>query len=239
MSGASRRLLVAVAAIVGCTLTACAVPDRDGLGLEAVAQERADRAQARVDALLESFEGYLTDRWPGIVLPETAVEAWLDPGYWTAAFEECASEASGLRVRVSLETGVLADPPPRTVGERRDLDLAIYLCQGTLPPPGMALGEPGPVEIAWVSRYTRETLPACLRREGVTAQPLPSDPFAILSGGSTPGWDPYAAVRGDAPTLRRVQAVCPHPSEVLASLSPVGAEVSGVPTERRSAEGDR
>jgi hypothetical protein len=229
----------AVAAIVGCAITACAVPDRDGLGLEAVAQERAERAQARVDALLASFEEYLTDRWPGIVLPQPTVEAWLDPGYWTAAFEECASDASGLRVRVSLETGVLADPPPQTVSERRDLDLAIYLCQGTLPPPGLALAEPGPVEIAWVSRYVRETLPACLRREGVAVRPVSSDPLAILSGGSTPGWDPFAAVRDDAPTLRRVQALCPHPSEVLASLSPVGAEASGIPTERRSAEADR
>lgn len=230
MSPASRPLAAAAAVIVGCLLTACAVPDRDGLGLEAVAQERADRAEARVDELLAGFADYLTDRWPGVALPETTIEAWLAPGYWTTAFENCASQASGLQVRVSLEAGVIADPPPRTMGERRDLDLAIYLCQGTLPPPGFAAAEPGPVEIAWVTEYARETLPACLRREGVIAQPLPSDPFAILSGGSTPSWDPYAAVRGDAPMLRRVQAVCPHPAVVLAALSPVGAEVSGVPT---------
>lgn len=230
MSGASRRLLVAVAAIVGCTLTACAVPDRDGLGLEAVAQERADRAQARVDALLESFEGYLTDRWPGIVLPETAVEAWRPAGAWTPAFERCATEASGLLVRVDPDAGVIADPPARTAGQLRDLEVAIYLCQGTLPPPGFAEPDPGPVEIAWVTQYARETLPACLRREGVTAQPLPSDPFAILSGGSTPSWDPYAALRGDGPALRRVQAMCPHPATLLAGLSPVGAELTGVPS---------
>lgn len=230
MSGASGRLLVAVAAIVGCALSACAVPDRDGLGLEAVAQERADRAQARVDALLASFEGYLTDRWPGILLPEPTIEAWVPAGAWTAAFEQCASEASGLSIRVNPDVGVFADPPPQTAGQRRDVDVAIYLCQGTLPPPGLASSDPGPVETAWVSEYLRTTLPACLRREGVVVQPLPSDPFAILAGGSTPGWDPYAAVRGDAPALRRAQAMCPHPLTLLARLSPVGAELTGVPT---------
>lgn len=229
MSAASAPLAVALAVIVGCALTACAVPDRGGLGLEAVAQERAERAEARVDNLLENFADYLTDRWPGVILPETSIEAWLPPGYWTSAFERCASEASGLRVRVTADAGVFADPQPRTAGERRDFDLAIYLCQGSLPPPGFAVVEPGPVEVAWVTAYARETLPACLRREGVLAPPLPADPFAILSGGSTPSWDPYAAVRGDAPTLRRVQAVCPHPAVLLAALSPVGSEHSGVP----------
>jgi hypothetical protein len=230
VSAASRLLKGLVAAIVGCALTACAVPDRDGLGLEAVAQERAERAQARVDALLASFEQYLTDRWPGIRLPETAIEAWVPPGAWTSAFETCASEASGLRIRVTPDAGVFADPPPQTVSQRRDVDVAIYLCQGTLPPPGLAASDPGPVEIAWVTQYARETLPACLRREGVTAQPLSSDPFAILSGGSTPSWDPYAALLGDGPALRRVQAMCPHPATLLAGLSPVGAELTEAPT---------
>lgn len=239
MSAVSTPRWAAIVVIVGCALTACAGPHRDSLGLEAVAQERADRAEARVDELLAGFASYLTDRWPGVRLPEPTIEAWLAPGYWTTAFEQCASEASGLRVRVSLEAGVIADPPPQSVAERRDLDLAIYLCQGTLPPPGFAVAEPGPVEIAWVTQYARETLPACLRREGVIAQPLSSDPFAIVAGGSTPSWDPYAAVRGDAPTLRRVQAVCPHPAVLLAGLSPVGAEVSGVPTERVRGEVSR
>lgn len=229
MSAASAPLAAVVAVIVGCALTGCAVPDRGGLGLEAVAQERAERAEARVDELLATFADYLTDRWPGVALPETSIQAWLAPGYWTTAFERCTSDASGLRVQVSLEAGVIADPPPRTAGERRDFDLAIYLCQGSLPPPGFAIVEPGPVEVAWVTAYARETLPACLRREGVLAPPLPADPFAILSGGSTPSWDPYASVRGDAPTLRRVQAVCPHPAVLLAALSPVGSEHSGVP----------
>jgi hypothetical protein len=220
---------LAVAAVAGCALSACAVPDRDELGLEAVAQERADRAEQRVDALLQSFAEYLTDRWPGIRLPETRIEAWLSPTAWTPAFEQCATEASGLLVRVDPDAGVIADPPARTAGQLRDLEIAIYVCQGTLPPPGFAAADPGPVEIEWVSTYTRETLPSCLRREGVAAQPLPADPFAILSGGSTPGWDPYAAVRGDTPALRRVQALCPHPSTLLASLSPVGAELIEAP----------
>lgn len=230
MSRASRPVLAVLATVVGCALTACAVPDRDGLGLEAVAQERADRAQARVDALLETFSDYLTDRWPGVRLPETSVEAWVPPGAWTTAFETCATDASGLTVRVMPDIGVFADPPPQSIGERRDLDVAIYLCQGTLPPPGLAVDDPGPVEIAWVTQYLREILPACLRREGVIAQPLPADPFAIGSGGSTPSWDPYAALRGDAPALRRAQAMCPHPTTLLARLSPVGAELTGIPT---------
>lgn len=242
MSAASGPRTAALAVIVGCALTACAAPDGGDLGLEAVAQERADRAEARVDELLAGFADYLTDRWPGVPLPEPTIEAWLEPGYWTTAFERCATEASGLQVRVSLEAGVIADPPPSTMGQRRDLDLAIYLCQGSLPPPGFAVVEPGPVEIAWVTDYARETLPACLRREGVLVRPLPSDPFAILSGGSTPSWDPYAAVRGDAPTLQRLQAVCPHPAVLLAALSPVGVEASGVPTDwpapRRETSGE-
>lgn len=236
MSTASGPRLAAIAAIVGCSLTACAAPDPIGAGLESIAQERADRAEARVDELLAGFERYLTDRWPGIEVPPTTIEAWLPVGYWSRAFERCASDASGLSVRVSTDAGVTTEPPPQTEEERRAFDLAIYRCQGALPPPVFAIADPGPVEIGWVTDYARETLPACLRREGVMVRPLPADPFAILSGGSTPSWDPYAAVRGDAPTLRRVQALCPHPAVLLATLSPVGVEVSGVPTERGSEE---
>ncbi len=234
MSTASGRRWAAIAAIVGCALTACAAPEPVGFGLEAVAHERANRAEARVDELLAGFERYLTDRWPGIEVPSTTIEAWLPVGHWSRAFERCASEASGLRVQVTNDAGVITDPPPQSEQERRAFDLAIYRCQGTLPPPVFAVADPGPVEIDWVTEYARETLPACLRREGVLVRPLPADPFAILSGGSTPSWDPYAAVRGDAPTLRRLQAVCPHPAVLLASLSPVGVEVSGVPTVRGS-----
>ena len=35
----------AVAAVAGCALSACAVPDRNEFGLEAVAQERAPKKQ--------------------------------------------------------------------------------------------------------------------------------------------------------------------------------------------------
>lgn len=224
----SRRIRAgAVSAALVITLSAC-VPAADGsFGLDAVAGERAARAEARVDALLDSYAGYLTDRWPGIRLPETAIEAWLGPGVWTTAFQNCASEASGLTVVVDVDAGITTTPRPQTAGQLRDVETAIYLCQGRLPPPGLAVSDPGPIEIAWVSSYARDALPTCLRRQGVTTAPLPDDPFAILSGGSTPGWDPYAAARGDAPELRRLQALCPHPSVLLASLSPVG-EPNGV-----------
>lgn len=217
-----RRHAVVVGLLVVGALAGCASPPGTGLGLEAVAEERAARAQERVDELLASYAEYLTARWPGIRLPETAIEAWVGPGYWSTAFEDCASEASGLSVRVDTESGVVADPPAQTAGQLRDVETAIYLCQGRLPPPGLAAGEPGPTEIAWVTSYARDALPTCLRRQGVAAAPLPDDPFAIVSGGATPGWDPYATARGDAPALRRLQAVCPHPSVVLATLSPVG-----------------
>lgn len=218
-----RRPAIALlaASLVGVALTGCA-PAAGSLGLEAVAGERTARAEARVDTLLESYADYLTGRWPGIVLPETRIEAWLKPGVWTTVFENCASGASGLTVRVDPTAGVFAMPPPQTAGELRDFETSIYFCQGRFPPSNLAVSEPGPIEIAWVSSYTRDALPMCLRRHGITAEPLPDDSFAIVSGGSTPGWDPYAAARGDAPELRRLQALCPHTSELLASLSPTG-----------------
>lgn len=216
-----RILTAALTSVLAVGAAGCA-PTGDTLGLGAVADERAARAEARVDALLASYADYLTDRWPGILLPETSVEAWLGPGVWATAFQNCASEAAGRTVVVEIDAGITTNPLPQTAGELRDVETAIYLCQGRLPPPGLGVSDPGPIEIAWVSDYARDALPTCLRRQGVTAEPLPADPFAILSGGATPGWDPYAAVRGDAPELRRVQALCPHPSVLLASISPVG-----------------
>jgi hypothetical protein len=216
--------ILAAALATGLVLTGCA-PIGGSLGLDAVAAERADRAEARVDALLASYAEYLTDRWPGILLPETTVEAWLGPGVWTTAFQNCASEAAGRDVVVDVDAGITTSPPPRTAGELRDVETAIYLCQGRLPPPGLGASDPGPIEIAWVTAYARDALPTCLRREGVAAEPLPDDPFAILSGGATPGWDPYRAARGDAPALRRLQALCPHPSVLLSTISPVGEPV--------------
>jgi len=213
----------ATIAIVAVMLAGCAPPSGNPFGLEAVADERATRAEARVDALLASYADYLTARWPGIRLPETTIESWLGPGVWTPAFQSCASDASGLTVRVDADTGVTTDPLPHTPAQVRDVETAIYLCQGRLPPPGLAASDPGPIEIAWVSSYLRDALPSCLRRQGATPTPVPDDPFAIVSGGSTPAFNPYAAVRGNAPELRRLQAMCPHPSVLLSSLSPVGA----------------
>ena len=216
-----RILDAALAAVLVLSAAGCAQPG-GSLGLVAVADERAARADARVDVLLASYAEYLTDRWPGIRLPETGIEAWLDPGVWTTAFQSCATLASGLTVRTDPTAGVFAIPAPQTPDELRDFETSIYLCQGRFPPPNLAASDPGPIEIAWVTSYARDALPTCLRREGATAEPLPTDPFAILSGGATPGWDPYAAARGDAPELRRLQAVCPHPSVLLASISAVG-----------------
>ncbi len=218
----SPRILIAVVvASIAMGASGCA-PTRDALGLEAVADERAARAEARVEALLASYADYLMSRWPGIVVPEVRIEQWVGSSAWEGTFERCASEASGLAVQVDATAGVFAIPAPSTATEQRDFDVSIYLCQGRYPPPNLGRTEPGPVEIAWVTAYARDALPTCLRRQGVSAQPLPDDPFAILSGGATPGWDPYAAARGNTPELRRLQALCPHPSVLLASISPVG-----------------
>lgn len=221
------RLLIALLALVTGVSAGCASVAGDGtglgaLGLDTVVNEREARAEQRVVVLLDSYADYLTSQWPGIRLPDTTIEAWLDPGYWRAGFEKCASEASGLTVQVDPNTSVFADPPPQTDAQRREFDTAIYLCQGRLPPPTLAINEPGPVEIAWVSNYVQDALPACLRREGVTAPPLSDDPFAIVSGGATPLWNPYEAVRGDAAWARRLQTLCPHPSVLLAALPSLG-----------------
>jgi hypothetical protein len=210
-------------AVITVMLAGCAPAQGNSLGLDAVSDERAARAESRVDALLASYADYLTDRWPRIRLPQTSIEAWVEPGYWAPRFEHCASTSSGLTIHVDRDVGITSDPPASTAQQVRALETAIYLCQGRLPPPGLAAGDPGPIEIAWLSAYVRDSLPACLRREGTVAGPLPDDPFAILSGGVTPGWNPYASARGNAAELQRLRALCPHPSVLLSTLSPVGA----------------
>lgn len=217
-SGAFATLTVALIA-----LTACSPSGASSFGLDAVAAEREALAQARVDTLLASYGSYLESRWPGILLPETQVDAWLGPSVWTAAFERCATEASGLTVRIDPTAGVFATPSPQTAGELRDFETSIYLCQGQLPPPTLAVNEPGPIELAWLTDYVRDALPTCLRREGITAEPVPDDASPILLTGETPEWDPYAAVRGNAPELRRVQALCPSAAVLLESIPPLGA----------------
>ena len=203
-------------------LAACASPPSAAPTIDDVAAERSLRAEARVETLLDTYADYLTSRWPGIVLPPTGIEQWLGLGEWPEAFESCASDYSGLTVRTDATAGVFANPPPQTAGQMRDFEVSIYLCQGRFPPPNLGRNEPGPVEVAWVTTYARTELPACLRRHGVVAPPLADDPFAILSGGSTPRWDPYVSVRGDAGELRRLSALCPHPSTVLSTISAVG-----------------
>ncbi|MDO9591424.1 MAG: hypothetical protein Q7J04_09810, partial [Microcella sp.] len=207
----------AIALLVGCAPTPVATTTIDD-----VAAERAVRAEQRVETLLSTYADYLTTRWPGIVLPPTSIDSWLGLGEWPGVFESCASDYSGLSVRVNAASGVFADPSPQTAWQMRDFELSIYLCQGQFPPPNLARNDPGPVEIEWVTAYARTELPSCLRRHGVIAPPLGTEPFAILSGGSTPRWDPYVSSRGDAAELRRLQALCPHPATVLSTLSAVG-----------------
>ena len=210
-------------AVVLVGISACSSPAASLLGLDAVAAEREARAEARVETLLASYGSYLESRWPGILLPETAVEAWLSPSVWTAAFERCASESSGLTVRVDPTAGVFATPSPQTAGELRDFETSIYLCQGQLPPPNLAVNEPGPIEQAWLVDYVRDALPTCLRREGITAEPAPDNASAIMLTGETAEWDPYAAVRDNVPELRRVQALCPSAAVLLGSIPALGA----------------
>lgn len=215
--------MLASLAIGLATIAGCAVPANSPLGLDAVADERAALAEARVAALLASYGGYLESRWPGIQLPETRIEAWLDPSVWTAAFERCATQAAGRTVRIDPTAGVLATPPPETDGQLQDFESSIYLCQGRLPPPSLAVSEPGPVEVEWLTTYVRDALPTCLRREGITAEPAPDDASPLLLTGESPGWDPYAAVRDNVPELRRMQALCPPAMVLLNSIPPLGA----------------
>ena len=217
-------LAVVGGAALSLSLVACAGSSSTTVTLDQVAAERTERADERVETLLNTYADYLTGRWPELQLPDTSVERWLDAGEWRTSFETCAREYSGLTVRTDPSIGVHANPPPRTAEQLRDFEVSIYLCQGRFPPPNLARNEPGGVEIAWVTQYARIELLACLRRQGVIAPPLGTEPFAIVSGGSTPGWDPYVNARGDAGELRRVQALCPHPSTILSQLLPAGSE---------------
>jgi hypothetical protein len=203
------RLRFGILALAVCGLVVgCASAPTAKFNVDDVEAERVDILTERVDVLLNSHGDYLLSRWPGIQLPAPAIEAWLEPGHWQPVFTQCVTREAG-------------------EGDARSLDLATYTCEARFPPPSLALTEPGPVEIAWVSEYVRSVLPSCLRRSGVLAPPLPEGPFAILSGGATPGWDPYAAARGDIAERARLQALCPHPSRLLAGIPLVPSDAVG------------
>lgn len=189
-----------LAVALGVLLAGCAPPPGAQLDLDDVATERHERLESRVEVLLESHAEYLLSRWPEVRLPEHEVEAWLEPGQWQLVFARCIYEETG-----------------QTDGARV-LDLATYSCESRFPPPSLAVDDPGPIEVAWVAEYVRVGLPSCLRRSGVHAPPVPEGPFAIVSGGITPGWDPYAAARGDIAERARLSALCPHPSSLLESI---------------------
>lgn len=222
---------VVLAGALALALTACTAPaavNEPSPTIDGVAIERAQLAQARVDALLDSYAGYLRSRWPGIELPATRIEAWLEPGSWPAAFEICASVASGLSVRTDPAEGILADPPPQTDAQLLGFETSIYLCQAALPPPTLSRNDPGPVEIAWVAHYVTIELPGCLRRHGAAtvpiggASPRPGSNPDAGSGSSSEGSDPYAVARGDEAELRRLLSLCPPAETVLGALTPAG-----------------
>ncbi|MER3388871.1 MAG: hypothetical protein RJQ01_02450 [Microcella sp.] len=205
-----RNAVVGMLALaVGAVLTACAPAPSPQFDLDDVATERYDRLESRVEVLLESHAAYLRSRWPDMQLPQHEVEAWLEPGQWGQVYPRCIYELT------SVTDGA------------RALDLATYSCESRFPPPSLAVNDPGPVEVAWITEYVRVGLPSCLRRSGVHAPPAPDGPFAILSGGSTPGWDPYAAAGGDIAERARLSALCPHPSSLLASIPPLPRGASG------------
>ena len=192
---------------LGVLLAGCAPPPTAQLDLDDVATERHERLESRVEVLLESHAEYLLSRWPSVQLSEHEVEAWLEPGQWQLVFARCIYEATGL-----------TDGATEQTDGARALDLATYSCESRFPPPSLAVNDPGPIEVAWVTQYVRVGLPSCLRRSGVHAPPVPEGPFAIVSGGVTPGWDPYAAARGNAAERARLSALCPHPSSLLESV---------------------
>lgn len=206
----------AIAVLVGCS------PSSPPLTIDDVSAERARSAIERLDTLLESQGVYLTDRWEGVRLPEPEIEQWLPSGRWESVFASCVGGRTGIPVRADTAGGTFSYGS--VVGEdaQRNLEFAIYECQGRFPPPTVARVEPGPIEVAWLTGYARDVLPACLRAEGVIAPPLAAGPFAVVTGGATPGWDPYREVRRDPPRLARVSAICPHPSTVLAGVGSIG-----------------
>lgn len=216
------RPLTLLAVAMGVTVMAGCAPTGPSLTIDDVREERASSALERLDTLMVSQGEYLTDRWPGVTLPAPEIERWLPSGRWEQAFASCVGGRTGVPVRADTSGGTFAYGS--VVGEeaQRRLELALYECQGRFPPPTVARVEPGPVEVAWLTGYARDVLPACLRAEGVIAPPLSAGPFAVVTGGATPGWDPYREVRGDPPRLARVTAICPHPSTLLASVSSIG-----------------
>lgn len=215
-TGAALAACLGIAALAGCA------PGNDSLTIDDVRAERASSALERLDTLMDAQGEYLTDRWPGVSLPEPAIERWLPSGRWEPAFAACVGGRTGIPVRADTAGGTFSYGS--VVGEeaQRRLELALYECQGRFPPPTIARVEPGPVEVAWLTGYARDVLPACLRAEGVIAPPLNAGPFAVVTGGATPGWDPYREVRSNPSRLARVTAICPHPSTVLAGVSSIG-----------------
>jgi len=207
------RMLALTLGALSTLAAGCAAVPTAEVSLDDVVDERLDRLESRVDVLLESHASYLRSRWPDLALPQHEVEAWLEPGQWQLVFARCLYQESG------------------DSDGARDLDVATYSCEARFPPPSLATNRPGPVEIAWVTEYARTVLPSCLRRSGVMAPPVPQESLVVLEGGATPEWDPYAVARGDAAERARLEALCPHPSTLLAQLPllPSDAALTGVP----------
>jgi hypothetical protein len=206
----------------GLLLAGCAPVDSGVVTIDDVAAERAERSQARVDRLLESYGDYLTSRWPGLELPPTQIERWTELGEWPAVFGTCASELSGLNVLTDPAAGVFAVPAPQNDAELVAFETSIYACQGRFPPPSLARNEPGPLELAWIDDYVSVQLPACVRRLGLVVQPSSGAAGPTLTDGSLSELDPYSAVRSDTSELVRVQRVCPPASTVLGTLTAAG-----------------
>ena len=182
--------------------------------IDDVAEERATNAEARLDVLLEAHGRYLLSRWPELQLPEAGPAQWLDATAWPSAYSACLSVRTSVPVQPDGATGTVALGRATSDDETRQLELAIYTCEAMLPPPSIAAGEPGPLEIAWRQRVVEVDLPRCLLRRGVT--------LGVTLGGRD--GDPYARVRGDPPALDRAQALCPDPLSQLENLPPAGRE---------------
>jgi len=208
--------------IVSLFIAACSPVQSTGLTIDEVAAERAERAQARVDRLLQSYGDYLLTRWPGLELPSTQIERWTELGEWPTVFGTCASDESGLNVRTDPAAGVFAVPAPQNDAELLALETSIYACQGRFPPPSLARSDPGPRELAWIDDYTHVQLPACLRRLGLDVQVSGTPDDGASSREPVSELHPYFAVSGDAAHLNRAARVCPQPSTVLRSLTPAG-----------------
>ncbi len=206
----------------GLLLGACAPVDPGAVTIDDVAAERAERSEARVDRLLQSYGDYLLSRWPGLELPSTQIERWTELGEWPGVFGACASEESGLNVVTDPAAGVFAVPAPQNDAELLAFETSIYVCQGRFPPPSLARNEPGPLELAWITDYVTVQLPACVRRLGLVVQPSSAEAGRPLTARALSDVDPYAGVRRDAAELIRVQRVCPPASTVLGTLTAAG-----------------